>query len=444
MDEFLLNNPQFELLHFRQLRDYLTTAHGINSQLRVIFGIRETRLGYRELATANHLVAVAPLTEAQIGRLGYAELFGRLRNSEVGELLRIPLYLRALRELEREENRVGSVSGKQRWASRLTPEHVMQLLIETQIRTSGLTDQVETRHGERHPIETEEWLNALTIVGWLFFRTFHRGGRVAEIALRHEAADLQKQWLDPELRRGAHVLSGAETELAAFIGAFRLLADDTRFTALRDRTIFFRSGIPGTEELRIWHRELMEFLVGRYFAKCVVTGNVDQLAKRGFTSKTARIAGELIHDYTFDAPLIVRVLERADEARASCRMNDATFIMGNFAGLIANIRSPITGPALNVLFENLAKFPPVALHVLLDGCGYRALWNQSGDSAVAEIRASLVPVLLECVSGVRKVNAVANRIYRVAKARVIYSGSCNLQYSLSLHAGDRVSSEKIQ
>lgn len=406
VDEFLLYNPQFELLHFRQLRDYLTAAHGINSQLRVIFGIRETQFGYRELATSNHLVAVAPLTEAQIGRLGYAGLLERLRNSEARELLRIPLYLRALGEVERQLNRAGGVSEKQRWVAQLTTERVMQLLIETLIRTSGLTDQVEKRDGEQHPIETEEWLNALTIAGWLFFRTFRRGGRVSETALRHEAAELHKQWLEPELCQASKDLPGAEIELETFSGAFRLLADDTQFAALRDRTIFLRSGILGNEELRIWHREVMEFLVGRYFSKCIVTGNVDQLAKRGFTSKTARIAGELMHDYTFDAPLIVRALERAEKARAALRINDATFIVGNFAGLIANIRSPITGPALSVLFENLDKFPPVALHVLLDGCGYRALRNQPQDSAAPEIRASLIPVLFECVSGARKVNAV--------------------------------------
>jgi hypothetical protein len=408
VDEFLLNNPQFELLHFRRLREHLAKVYVTNSRLRMLFGIREERLGYRELATSNQVVGIAPMTEAQIARLGHAGLLKRLGNTEARDLIRIPLYLRALGEVERELNRLESSSlpDSDPTGPVLTTGRVMQLLIETLIKTSGLTEQREMRAGQEQPIETEEWLNALTIAGWLFFRTFRRGGRVPEQALRDETAELRKHWADYERCRDARELPGAETELSAFTAAFRLFADQERFRALRDRTVFLRSGIAGSEELRIWHREVMDFLVSRYLTKCVMTGNLNEFAKRGFTTKLFKTAGELLHDYVVDAPLILRALNRTEAARTSADIGAATFIIGNCAGLLANLRSPITGPALNVLFENLDKFPPVALHVLLDGCGYRALLNAPQDSSAEQIRAAIIPVFLECVSGARKINAV--------------------------------------
>src|SRR5260370_33289996 len=125
-------------------------------------------------------------------------------------------------EVERDLTRLesSSASNSHLGGQMLTTGRVMQLLIETLIKTSGLTEQREMRAGQEQPIETEEWLNALAIAGWLFFRTFRRGGRVPEQALLDETAEVCKQWAESERCRGAGWLPGAETALAAFTATF--------------------------------------------------------------------------------------------------------------------------------------------------------------------------------------------------------------------------------
>ena len=61
VDEFLMINPRFELLHFLRLRDYVLREFKNNHRLRLIFGVRSSQLGYGNLASGSGVSVISPL-----------------------------------------------------------------------------------------------------------------------------------------------------------------------------------------------------------------------------------------------------------------------------------------------------------------------------------------------------------------------------------------------
>ena len=132
--------------------------------------------------------------------------------------------------------------------------------------------------------------------------------------------------------------------------------------------------------------------MARYLTRCVLSVNLRELSARGYTTQLFRSAGELLHNHHIDHNLIKATLDYARESREE-NPTAAALVAGNIAGLLANLRSVITGPALDTLLRRVLEMPPVALHILVTGLAYRALCREENDLSADQIRDKLLPLL---------------------------------------------------
>jgi len=376
VDEFLLNNPGLELLQFRRLGDWIKQEYRENGNLIIIYGVRKTQIGWEMLTPSNDLALEIPLltTEQAVELEPKAKDLPDLNDERLKSMLLKPLYRLLWAELAN-RNRVSSLNHAQ----------LLELLVISLIKKSGLLDMPNLA-GE--PTDERLWLDSLTIMGWLFFRKFRRDGRVGVSILQKEAEELCKEWKAHYDKVQSETAQEVANEMMA---AFKLLEDESLFDILLSRTIFLPTGTKRNPSIRVMHHEHLDFLAARYLTRCVLSLNLRELRARGYTTELFRVASDLLHDHHIQHDLIKATFDYAGELREQYPI-DAALVAGNIVGLLANLQSVITGPALDTLLSRMHEMPPVALHILITGLAFRAI-RRENDPSADQIRAKLIPIL---------------------------------------------------
>ncbi|HEU4406904.1 MAG TPA: serine/threonine-protein kinase [Polyangiaceae bacterium] len=364
VDEFLTNNAGVGLSEFREMLQHITSEFSHNGDLVVVLGVRSSQPGIRMLASStNHIFEILHLTTAQAQERfpGIARLLGSVADPDVRRLLLTPLLLSWL----------GPRSTTLTERSLQTPAEVIEQALLAIIEESHLTD---IHDADEQSTDADRWMDAVTLVGWIFQSKLR--GDIAVAELRAEATAAAARWR-------AFSERCPEDEAAYLLAAgFDLVADSRASEALLKRSVFFPTGL---QRVRFMHREWQDFLAARYLAACIRTWHVDELRVVGISPHVHKTAGELLckAGVVIDEPLVRHVLSRAVET------GDA-LIAANFNALIASSRVPMDGPAIDALIAALDHMKPVARCIALNGVSYRAL--RDDDPAARDLRQRLIPI----------------------------------------------------
>jgi hypothetical protein len=145
----------------------------------------------------------------------------------------------------------------------------------------------------------------------------------------------------------------------------------------------------GQDEVRFIHREWQDFLTAKYLAECVRWRYVDELGHRAFTLPTFMTAGEFLGDLRIDVGLVREVERRTEETGHQ-------LIHANFCALLGNSHTPMSGPAMELIFGDLRRMAPLSRLVTIASFGNRVLKNSPGDPSVVDLRRQLVAAFEDC------------------------------------------------
>ena len=240
VDEFLLNNPGFELLHFRRIGDWVKREYRQNGSLTLVYGVRKTQVGWDMLVSTDDVAVEVPrLTREQAVILEpRARNLTDLEDERLQSVLLTPLYRTLWTEFAERSD-----------GAALTHAGLLELLLTSLIRKSGL---LEASDRDGQPVNERMWLDALTLMGWLFFRSFRRNGRVGLAVLRRELTELREEW---KVHRASTRADTAKEVAGQMLSAFELLQDANLLDALLSRTIFLPTGSKDSPSVRVMHRE---------------------------------------------------------------------------------------------------------------------------------------------------------------------------------------------
>lgn len=262
---------------------------------------------------------------------------------------------------------------------------------ETQVYHEALIAIIEESRLNHHYHEqlkdrttTEQWLDALTTVGWILYSGFH--GQIHVNKLMEEARKTRDRWETHGIEKGS-------STVYPFISGIQLLEDETTCKMLLKRTIFSPVGYMIT---RLIHREWQEFLAARYLATIVRLGNIFELGFIGYNQNMFRLANFILED----SNTIIRK-EFMEELLASSNTN--TLISANFAGLLGNGFLKIDRPAIKMLLsvEVLEKMENISRLIVLS-LAYRCLKNLSSDTSSTDLRIGLIELFETLNSDKRK------------------------------------------
>lgn len=250
---------------------------------------------------------------------------------------------------------------------------------ETQVYHEALTAIVEESRLNQyyHPqlkdrTTTEQWLDALTLAGWILYSGFH--GQIRVSKLMDEAKKIRGRWEKYEIEKEI-------STIYPFISGIQLLEDETTCKMLLKRTVFSPVGYMIT---RFLHREWQEFLAARYLAIVVRLGNISEFGYIGSNQNMFRLANFILEDSH-------TVIQKEFIEELLLLSNTNSFISGNFVGLIGNGLIKIDRSAIKMLLavDVLEKMENITRCLVLS-LGYRCLKNSPRDTSNIDIRMTLI------------------------------------------------------
>lgn len=366
-DEFLTNHPALGPADVRMLLHYMATSYAQNQRLSIVLGVRSSQPSLLSMASGSRYVyEILRLTPAQAETYFPAarDWVTSIQDAQVKGLLLTPLLLAHL------DSRVSLPVPNQP----ATRAEILERVLLTIVEQSGLPRLL--RPGQE-PAESAQWVLALMLVAWRLFARL-RGeifvGKLQEEA--HEAIAAWEYHLDrsDSRRQARHLLS-----------SFALLCDSQACDALIRRTVLYPSG---QDEVRFIHREWQDFLTSKYLAECVRWRYVDELGHRAFTLPTFMTAGEFLGKLRVEVELVREVERRTQETGQQ-------LIHANFCALLGNSQTPMSGPAMDLIFGDLRRMAPLSRLVTIASFGSRVLKSASGDPCAIDLRRQIVSAFTE-------------------------------------------------
>jgi len=366
VDEFFTNHPAIGVADFRHMLSHLSADYEQNHRLTILLGVRSAQPGLASFASdANRIHEVMRLTSEQAAqRFPSASAFlASMKNEQLEKLLLTPLILAQL-DVSR-------------------PAHVKRPATRSDVIHIALATIVEQSELAKIHADPGHWIDALMIVASCFFARLRAESVVS--ALKADAAVLLRSWEDHLVRSGRR---DAGSDVLAGIA---LVTDDRACDALCRRTILYPTG---QGEVRFIHREWQDFLTARYVATCIRHGYLRGLGHFAFTLPMFLTAGEMLGDMRIEGDLVRAVEDAARETGEG-------LIHANFCAVLGNSRTPMSGPALEMLLGDLTRAPLLSRLVTLASFGNRAMKNDPTDPSAADVRAHLVRGLMELVKDER-------------------------------------------
>jgi serine/threonine protein kinase len=367
VDEFLTNHPALGPADVRMLLHYMTTSYAQNQRLSIVLGVRSSQPSLLSLASGSRYVyEILRLTPAQAETYFPAarDWVTSIQDAQVKGLLLTPLLLAHL------DSRVSLPVADQP----ATRAEILERVLLTIVEQSGLPRLLRSGH---EPADSAQWVLALMLVAWRLFARI-RGeifvGKLQEEA--HEAIEAWERHLDrsDSRRQARHLLS-----------SFALLCDSQACDALIRRTVLYPTS---QDEIRFIHREWQDFLTSKYLAECVRWRYVDELGHRAFTLPTFTTAGEFLGKLRVEVELVREVERRTQETGQQ-------LIHANFCALLGNSQTPMSGPAMELIFGDLRRMAPLSRLVTIASFGTRVLKRASGDPSVIDLRRQIVSAFTE-------------------------------------------------
>ncbi len=371
LDDFLTNHGTLGLSLVVRMLDDTMRRYAPNTRFTIVIGVRSSVPGLEKLVRERRdIFEILRLSEKQAANLfpSCDRWLRYVRDQGLLDLVLTPLILSNFEpDCEFSEDTEFSRSS------------ILQQTIETVIRRSNLTS-MRLPGGET--VGVEPLLDALAIIGWLIF--VKARGEVHSQDLANEAAALRAEW-----ERHFEAMGRPLDE--NFGTACRLIQNQDTLDTLLQRTIFIPTG---PNRVRCSHRSWQEFLVSRYFFRCVKSGNLSDLRSVAFYSEIYRLTGELLATQTLSQEHIATAIEQ-------WRKTDIGYVVGNLAALLAWSRVGIEPRALDLLLDAVQEPGAVWRMILIGGLGYRVLVDAPGDAALAGIRRGFFPVLCDFADPVR-------------------------------------------
>jgi serine/threonine protein kinase len=366
-DEFLTNHPALGPADVQMLLHHITTTYAQNSRLSIVLGVRSSQPSLLSMASgARYVYEILRLTPAQAETYFPAarDWVTGIHDAQVKGLLLTPLLLAHL------DSRV----------SRPAPGHpatrteILERVLLTIVEQSGLPRLLRPDHA---PADAAQWVVALMLVAWRMFARLR--GEIFVGTLRDEAREAIAAWE----RHLDH--TGSRQQARHLLSSFALLCDAQTCDALVRRTVLYPTG---HDEVRFIHREWQDFLTSRYLAECVRWRYVDELGHRAFTLPTFMTAGELLGKLRIEVELVREVERRTQDTGQQ-------LIHANFCALLGNSHTPMSGPAMELIFGDLARMAPLSRLVTIASFGNRVLNSAPDDPSVVDLRRQLISAFIE-------------------------------------------------
>ncbi|HET7504366.1 MAG TPA: serine/threonine-protein kinase [Kofleriaceae bacterium] len=367
-DEFLTNHPALGPADFRMLLHYIAQAYAQNPRMSVIVGVRSSQPSLLSMASASRYVyEILRLTPAQAETYFPAarDWVTSVHDAQARSLLLTPLLLAHL------DSRIARPLPDQR----ATRAEILERVLLTIIERSGLPRLLGADH---EPVDATQWVLALMLVAWRMFARIR--GEIFIGRLLTEAKEAIEAW-EGHLER-----TGSRQEAAHLLSSFALLCDTQNRNALVRRTVLYPTG---QDEVRFIHREWQDFLTSKYLAECVRWRYVDELGHRAFTLPTFMTAGEFLGDLRIDLGLVREVERKTEETGKQ-------LIHANFCALLGNSSTPMSGPAMEVIFGDLRRMASLSRLVTIASFGTRVLKNSPHDPSIVDLRRQVVKAFAEC------------------------------------------------
>lgn len=375
VDEFIMNNPRIMPEDFRQLIDLLRRKYRGESKVSLVLGIRaEVAIFHLLQDVADRVLSINDLdeTEAERNFPDAYKTISRLRQNwsaiekDAARILRTPLVLAALEGAALEP---GELPAKP------TRSRVFALALKAVIKKSKLNEKPITGFGVS---SIRDWSNSLMVVAMVFSAGHH--GQMTRDEIRQSTERMMQGWNNHAWPAGCE---DASPELRR---ASSILAEEQTLELLFERTVFFPVG---TSAWRFKHRLWQDYLFGRYFAFCIRSINLREIARVAFTAQAFTIGGEILAAEGW--PGIDRAF--AEVAVEKMQGPYGQFVIGNLGGLIGNHLLPVTPEAMELLETEHEKMPAPGKVTFIGGVGYRILRYDEGDPARETLKESFVPIL---------------------------------------------------
>lgn len=358
VDEFLMVDRRFLTSDIRELVDHVRQRYRGNARLTIVLGVRSSQPNLMSLTDgATRTFEIRPISEdlAKDMFRGACELLARL-TEDSKKLLLTPLVLSQL-------------------GPRMQTLNDARLASRAGILRAALEEILRKSFGREAGYQAAPWVDALTAVGWLFFKDDK--GQMAVVDLAVRTAELQSDW------------GGAGSAVAEGAAAF---ADPGRRQALLDRTVFLPTALAA---YRFRHREWIDFLVGLYVAQCVRAKRFIDFGARIFNKDIYLVAGEEL-DRDDPRAMVTRhdvdVVDRTPHPmRRVCALSNLLATMGN-SHIDIEPRADEATPGAMERIGALLKDPktPVLPAVLgVNTFCVRALRNRCDDNSRRYIRREL-------------------------------------------------------
>ena len=362
VDDFLMNHPMLGLDDIEALVQSIQTLFQVNGDLLIVLGMRSSHPGMRALAFSGTLYEIGRLTmdQAEAHFPGARAAVQQVSSESARELLLTPLILSKFTHIFRSET---PMFGDDR--AEIFERTLREIIVCSGILSSPAIKQAAAGQGNLSAI----LLDCLMILGWVYYREFR--AEVSLSGISNAVRDIRSRWQ-------------AKPPEAFNLLAFDLLERPETLKILFERTVF--SSVGG-ERYRFGHREWEEYLVARYVARSIHFGLVDELGIRSVTQQIVHPAAYWLSDTTVDQDLVNLIYDRAS-------VTGNHLISGSFGGLLANMYSPMSGHAFELICSRAFESDLVAgQHVTIIGLAARALRNSPKDDSALFLRQAVVPFL---------------------------------------------------
>lgn len=368
VDEFLANNALITLSDLQALMKQTISQHPLAGTMHIVFTFRSGNAQLGDLASSAADVFEIDRLSVDLASQFFSltqESLDRINDPNLKSLILTPLIL----------SRIGAT------LLRFGPG---ELSSRSAIFETALRQVVEQSHLSFAPssagttFQTTAWLEALTLVAWRFFEGLRGTLSVGQLA--DEIGQLHAQWTE-------HYSISHDTSAELVLEGCRVLQGEEDCELLLNRTVFIQNGY---RTYRFSHRAWEEYLVGRYFAQCVTSGNFTQLSRTAFTSEIFWHAGERSLDFIVDDKVI-------EELLAVTATSGSLLVLANFGAFLANSPVPIATSALRKLLRSVRQMDPIAEQVVVNGLCYRALKSENSDAYARILRRELELDLAEHV-----------------------------------------------
>lgn len=357
IDEFLSKHPG---LRIDDISRALLAVEKIfaNPSLVIVLGVRSTLPRLTELIPGKRdlMYCLQRLTRAQaIASFPKIEPVFAVANESMHDLLLTPLILAAF-------NLAPGVVDPTKLATR---SEIMEQALVAVINGKDLPKEVD---GTGDPISTTRWLDALSLIGWLFFSEMR--GKMDKDAICHGNAKLGEGW------RQHLEKSGQEHPAESLMAGFALAANNDLLLKLLLLTVFATTS---DGDYRFRHLEWEDYLASRYLTQCIRCRFADPLGLRSSTMDMLEWVGQQLQP----GDITDQVVEGFFEAGVAAGNE---FIVANFVVILGNSLVSVSKSILESTFDLVANVTPLARHAAYNTLAARALRNHEKDHHAAVIR----------------------------------------------------------